>query len=330
MSATSSDLALHERIRVLTTAAEHKASMLQAIERGLRQELPEIPPVYFYDERGSELFDEITRLEEYYPTRAETAILELHAAELVEKSGAVELVELGSGYSRKTRLLLDALRARGGARYVALDVSEDALIAAGEHLLEDDPALDFQGLVGDFHQHLAELPRSGPGLWAFLGSTIGNLHPDERVPFLARLRAAMGDDDRFLLGVDLVKERALLEAAYDDARGVTAEFNRNVLRVLNRELGANFPLEAWAHRAFYDVDNAWIEMRLVTDRAHRVRIEALERELEFQRGDELRTELSCKFTRETTCAALEGAGFGLESWLSDPAGRFAIALARPR
>lgn len=322
--------ALDDRIRVLLSPDEHQASLLRAVERGLAQPLPEIPPVYFYDERGSELFDQITRLEEYYPTRAETEILEAHADALVERSGAVELVELGSGYSRKTRLLLDALRARGGARYTALEVSEDALVAAAEHLLADDPALDFHGVVGDFHQHLDALPRSGPGLWAFLGSTIGNLHPDERVPFLSRLRGAMRPGDHFLLGMDLVKERAVLEAAYDDASGVTAEFNRNVLRVLNRELKADFPLEAWAHRAFYDAQNAWIEMRLVSNRPHRVRIEALQRELNFERGDELRTELSCKFTRESATSALEGAGFELLEWHTDAPQRFAVCLARPR
>ena len=299
--------------------------------KGLTATPKTLPPKYFYDARGSELFEAITRLPEYYQTRTETAILVGAAAGIVAAVRPAELVEIGSGTSRKTRLLLEAMHAAAsGDRYVPFDVSEDALCAAAEALTGDYPWLRVHGVVGDFDHHLASIPRfGGRRLVAFLGSTVGNLHPDDHVWFVEQVAALLSDGDAFLLGVDLVKDTEELRRAYDDAQGVTAAFNRNVLAVLNRELDADFPLDAFEHVARYRTDRAWIEMALRADRDLVVHLGALGLDVAFARGEELRTEISCKFTRDRVEAVLAEAGLRLDGWHTDPEDRFAVALARP-
>jgi len=299
------------------------------VRAGLAARPRRIPSKYFYDERGSRLFEEITRLPEYYPTRAETALLERSAEELVALARPREIVEIGAGYSRKTQLLLDALGRHDGKRFVPIDVSEPALRAAGLRLVERYPWLEFQGIVGDFEHDLARIPRSGTRLVCFLGSTIGNFEPAERAPFLASVRAMLAPRDRFLLGIDLVKAPARLHAAYNDSRGVTADFNKNLLAVLNRELEGDLPLEAFAHRAFYDRDLERIEMRLVALRPVSAHLARLDLAVEFETGEELHTEISCKFRRETVAEDFRGAGLVLERWITDAAGDFALALGKP-
>src|SRR5262245_60755520 len=309
--------------------AEEFARQLEAdARRGLAHTPKTLPPKYFYDARGSELFEEITRLPEYYLTRAETSILERVAGEVVALARPREIVEIGAGSSRKTQLLLDALGQHGGKRFVPIDVSPAALAEAGERLVARYPWLEVLGVVGDFERDLGAVPRSGARLVCFLGSTIGNLEAEERVPFLRCVRAMLERQDRFLLGVDLVKAQARLHAAYNDARGVTAEFNRNVLRVLNRELDGNLDPAAFAHRAFYDPRLERIEMRLVALRRVESRLARLDLELVFEPGEELHTEISCKFRRESVAEAFRGAGLVLERWITDEPGDFALALGR--
>jgi len=296
---------------------------------GLTRRPKTLPAKYFYDERGSELFDRITRLPEYYLTRAETGLLERCAEELVALVRPREIVEIGAGFSRKTQLLLDALGKHGGQRFVALDVSGDALRAAGERLGARYPWLEVLGVRGDFERHLAGIPRSGARLVCFLGSTIGNLTAEERLPFLRDVRAMLATNDRFLLGVDLVKPLARLHAAYNDAEGVTELFNKNVLLVLNRELGGDLDPRDFAHRAFYDPRRERIEMRLVALRRIEARLARLELPLVFEPTEELHTEISCKFRREVVAAGFKDAGLVLERWLTDEPGDFALALGRP-
>ena len=306
------------------------ATALEAdVRAGLTASPKELPPKYFYDDRGSELFDAITRLPEYYPTRAERAILEAHADELAARSGADTLVELGSGTSEKTRLLLDAL-ARAGTlgRFVPFDVSETTLVDAA-NAVSDEYGVAVHAVVGDFEHHLDRIPGGGTRMVAFLGSTIGNLTPATRATFLAQVAAGLGPDDTFLLGTDLVKDPARLVAAYDDAAGVTADFNRNVLRVVNRSLGADFDPDGFAHVARWDPEAEWIEMWLRTDSARTVRIEALDLDVAFAPGEAVRTEISAKFRRERVEAELAAAGLALDGWWTDPAGDFALSLARP-
>jgi len=318
-------------VEILTlSAAEDFAQALAADARaGLTKRPKSLPPKYFYDARGSELFEEITRLPEYYLTRAETSILERVAGEVVGLARPREIVEIGAGFSKKTQLLLDALQSSGGKRFVPLDVSPDALRAAGERLSARYPWLEFLGVVGDFEHHLGAIPRSGARLVCFLGSTIGNLEAAQRVPFLRAVRGMLEGQDRFLLGVDLEKSPARLHAAYNDARGVTAEFNKNVLRVLARELDGELDPEAFAHRAFYDPRRARIEMRLVALQRVETYLKKLDLELTFEPGEELHTEISCKFRRETVAECFRGAGLVLERWLVDEPGDFALALGRP-
>jgi L-histidine N-alpha-methyltransferase len=300
------------------------------IVAGLEASPKWLPSKYFYDGRGSALFERITRLPEYYLTRAETAILESNAESVVARCRPEELVELGSGSSRKTRLLLEAMHRSGaGSRYVALDVSDDALRAAEEALLADYAWLEFAGVVGDFHTDLAAIPRRGPRLVAFLGSTIGNLDPAERATFFPQVRDALQRGDAFLLGLDLVKDVGVLEEAYDDAAGITAEFNRNILAVLNRELDADFPIDAFDHVAVFDKVSSWIEMRLRATRDMVVTLPPLDLRVTLLAGEEIRTEISCKFTREQIEAELVSAGLGVEGWMTDGEQRFAIALAMP-
>jgi L-histidine N-alpha-methyltransferase len=314
----------------LCGAQDFRRQLEEDARAGLCARPKRLPPKYFYDARGSELFDEITRLPEYYLTRTETAILERVAGEIVALARPREIVEIGAGFSRKTQLLLDALGASGGRRFVPVDVSAEALHAAGERLVARYPWLEFVGALGDFERHLGAVPRSGARLVCFLGSTIGNFEPAERVPFLERVRAMLEGQDRFLLGVDLVKSPERLHAAYNDSRGVTAEFNKNVLAVLNRELGGDLDPAAFAHRAFYDARRSRIEMRLVALRRIEARLSDLELELSFDTGEELHTEISCKFRRETVAEDFRGAGLVVERWYTDERGDFALALGKRR
>jgi L-histidine N-alpha-methyltransferase len=305
-------------------------SLRADVRAGLTATPKTLPPKYFYDERGSELFDEITRLEEYYPTRTERAILTDRAAEIAAVSGATVLVELGSGTSEKTRLLLDAMRDAGTLKaFVPFDVDPAVLTSASEAIAAAYPSVDVHAVVGDFERHLGELPTDGPRLVAFLGSTIGNFAPGPRAEFLAALRATLNDGDSFLLGTDLVKDPARLVAAYDDKAGVTAEFNRNVLTVINRELGADFDVEAFAHVAVWNSGEEWIEMQLRSERDQRVHVADLGLTVEFAAGERMRTEISAKFRQERVEAELAAAGLRLTHWWTDPTGDFALSLSVP-
>ena len=297
---------------------------------GLTARPKDLPPKWFYDERGCELFDAITRLPEYYPTRAERAILIARAGEIARATGADTLVELGSGTSEKTRLLLHALADAGTlTRFVPFDVSEPTLRAAATAIERELPGIDVHAVVGDFERHLERVPAGGRRMVAFLGGTVGNLAAPARAKFFAEIAAGLAPGDAFLLGTDLVKDPARLEAAYDDAAGVTAAFNRNVLSVLNRELGADFVPERFEHVARWLPDDEWIEMRLRSASAQRARVRDLDVEVRFAAGEEIRTEISAKFRREGVEAELGAAGLALASWWTDPAGDFALSLAVP-
>lgn len=301
------------------------AALRADVLSGLTRHPKALPPKWFYDARGSELFEEITRLAEYYPTRAEREILIARADAIAAASGARTLIELGSGSSEKTRHLLDALPALH--TYVPVDVSESALTGAAEALLAERPGLSVHALVADF-THALELPESpGPRLVAFLGGTLGNLLPEERAEFLRSVRTRLVPGDGLLLGTDLVKDEAALVAAYDDAAGVTADFNKNVLAVVNRELGADFPAGDFSHVALWDPDHEWIEMRLRARRALTVKVRELDLVVRFEQGEELRTEVSAKFREERVRDELAAAGLRLDQWWTDAAGRFALSLA---
>jgi L-histidine N-alpha-methyltransferase len=305
------------------------ATLRSDVERGLTATPKWLPPKWFYDARGSELFDAITRLPEYYPTRAEREILAARAGEIASLTGARTLVEFGSGSSDKTRLLLDALAAAGTlGTYTPIDVSDSALESAGQALVADYPGLDVRALVADFQGAFALPDTGGPRLVAFLGGTIGNLLPHERAEFLGGLRARLLPGDALLLGTDLVKDPAVLVAAYDDAAGVTAEFNKNVLSVINRELGADFDPDAFQHVARWDADEEWIEMRLRARHALTVKVPALDLAAPFERGEEMRTEVSAKFRPEGVRDELRAAGFTPRDWWTDGAGRFGLSLAQ--
>jgi L-histidine N-alpha-methyltransferase len=296
--------------------------------RGLRGSPKELPPTWLYDDRGCELFEAITRLDEYYPTRTERAILAERADEIAELSDADTLVELGAGTSEKTRLLLDAMDRRDSLRrFVPFDVAEPTLAATAEAVAEEYPTVSVHAVVGDFRRHIAELPQEGRRLIAFLGGTIGNLRPTERAEMLAAVASTMDDDDTFLLGTDLVKDRARLVAAYDDAQGVTAEFNKNVLAVLDRELDADFDLDQFDHVARFDEEHERIEMWLRSRRDQVVHVRALDLELHFAAGEEMRTETSAKFTPERVRRELDAAGLRLRGWWTDPRGDYAVSLA---
>ncbi len=298
--------------------------------RGSLSERPRrIPSKYFYDERGSELFEEICELPEYYPTRTERALLESHATEIVEESGAEELVELGSGAATKTELLLDAMEAAGRLRlYVPFDVSHTMVEQVAHRLAERYPELEVHGLVGDFLGHLGKVPVGGRRLAALLGGTIGNLYPGQARRFLTGVAESLAPGDCFLLGTDLIKPVAVLEAAYNDARGVTAEFNRNILRVVNRLTEGDFDPEAFRHRAFFNVQDHRIEMRLVSARDQTVHLPALELEIEIAAEEEILTEISTKFDRPKAETLLAASGFELVHWYTDAENRFALSLSR--
>src|SRR3954468_11553165 len=326
MSTTSSGRSLEVHL----TEADLRAALVEDVSAGLTERPRTVPPKYFYDARGSELFEEITELPEYYPTRTERAILEAHAGDIAEASGADTLVELGSGSSVKTRLLLDGLAGTGRLeRYVPVDVSPSALEGAMDALTVDYPDLALHGVVADFERHVDDLPDTGRRMVAFHGSTIGNLEPGPRSTFLTDLRRTLHDGDTFLLGTDLVKDVSRLVAAYDDRAGVTAEFNRNVLHVLNRSLGADFDVDAFDHVAAWDAENEWIEMRLRASREMRATLRELDLVVPLERGEEIRTEVSAKFRHERVEAELAEAGFRLAHWWTGPPGDFALSLSRP-
>ncbi|MFZ0834281.1 MAG: L-histidine N(alpha)-methyltransferase [Mycobacterium sp.] len=296
--------------------------------QGLRETPKSLPPKWFYDDAGSGLFDQITRLPEYYPTRSEAAILRAQAASIAELTSADTLVELGSGTSEKTRMLLDALHRRGTLRrFIPFDVDAGVLQSAGTAILAEYPGIEVDAVCGDFEEHLTEIPSGGTRLVAFLGSTIGNLTPGPRARFLATLAAAMQPGDSLLLGTDLVKDADRLVRAYDDSAGVTAAFNRNVLAVVNRELGADFDLDAFEHVARWNTDERRIEMWLRSTRAQRVHVGALDLDVVFDADEEMLTEVSCKFRREAVAAELAAAGLTLTQWWTDPDGDFGLSLS---
>ncbi len=308
------------------------AALRTDVRAGLTATPKTLPPKYFYDEHGSKLFDEITRLPEYYPTRTEAAILTAEAGRIATVTGFDTLVELGSGTSEKTRLLLDAGRRTGSLRgYVGFDVDEITLTQAGQVLAAEYPGLDVTGVVGDFEHHVTDLAGIGGErrMIAFLGSTIGNLDPQARARFLADVRTALGPSDYFLLGADLVKDPARLVAAYDDAAGVTAEFNRNVLRVINGGLGADFDPEAFAHVAIWNAEEQRIEMWLRAEKAMQVHVPELDLTVDFAAGELMRTEISTKFVPAGLEAELRAAGLEPVAFMSDPAGDFGLSLSVP-
>ena len=313
----------------ISPARDVRAQMWEEVREGLRQSPKRLPSKYFYDGRGSDLFESITHQPEYYPTNSEIEILEEHAKDLIETARPEELCELGSGSSRKTVLLIEAMHELGmGDRYVAFDVSEDAIRGAADALTVDHPWLEVKGVVGDFEGQLEDIPRGGRRLVAFLGSTIGNLDPEARAAFLGHVRGMLHDGDRLLLGTDLVKPPEVLEPAYDDARGVTAEFNRNVLRVINRELGADFPAEDFEHVARWVPEKSRVEMHLRCPRDLSVHFAERNFEVPIAAGEEIHTEISSKFTRETVERECGAAGLEIERWETDAKGWFALSLLR--
>ncbi|MFJ8666355.1 L-histidine N(alpha)-methyltransferase [Streptomyces sp. NPDC093600] len=305
------------------------AALRADVLHGLTRTPKELPPKWFYDTRGSELFEEITRLPEYYPTRAEREILAARAPDIAAATGARTLVELGSGSSEKTRFLIEALLP-GLDSYVPVDVSESALTGAAEALLAERPGLHLHALVADFTRGLALPGTPGPRLIAFLGGTIGNLLPAERRVFLRSVRAMMTPGDALLLGTDLVKDEATLVAAYDDAAGVTAAFNKNVLSVIARELDADVRPEDFDHVALWNREREWIEMRLRARHALTVKVRELDLVVPFERGEEVRTEVSAKFRQAGVRAELTAAGLEPAHWWTDTEGRFALSLATAR
>ena len=306
--------------------AEAREALRQALEERPRR----IPSRFFYDDRGSELFEQITQLPEYYPTRTEAKILRAVADDIAARSRAGELVELGSGAATKTRILLDAMERTGLLKlYVPMDISEPPVRQSARILAERYPSLEVHGLVGDFLLHLDRIPDGGVRrLVVFLGGTIGNFPPDEAAEFLRTVHDAMSPGDFFLLGTDLVKDVARLEAAYDDAAGVTAEFNKNILRVVNRLADGDFDPSRFRHRAFFDREARWIEMRLVSREAQRVELSGLDLAFELDEGEEILTEISAKYDRERARKLLSDAGFEPVEWYTDAEDLFALSLAR--
>ncbi|WP_328346581.1 L-histidine N(alpha)-methyltransferase [Streptomyces violaceus] len=304
------------------------AALRADVHRGLTGTPKTLPPKWFYDAHGSDLFEKITELPEYYPTRAEREILLARSGDIAAATRAHTLVELGSGSSEKTRHLLDALTDLH--TYVPVDVSESALTQAGRALAAERPGLDVHALIADFTAELTLPDTPGPRLVAFLGGTIGNLLPAERAAFLASVRGMLAPGDALLMGTDLVKDEEVLVRAYDDAAGVTAAFNKNVLTVINRELGADFEPAAFDHVARWDAEHEWIEMRLRSRTAQTVKVPALGLGVDFVAGEELRTEVSAKFRQEGVRMELSAAGLDLAHWWTDGAGRFALSLSVAR
>jgi L-histidine N-alpha-methyltransferase len=305
------------------------SGMAADVRAGLTKPFKELSPRYFYDERGSELFERITELPEYYPTRAERAILRRHAGDICEGAGGpTTLIELGSGSAAKTRVLLDAMDEAGCLHaYAPVDISEQITRETADAIAAEY-GITVHGLVCDFERDLERIPLAGPRMIAFLGGTIGNFEPSQRASFLARVANLLGPRDRLLLGTDLIKARRTLEAAYNDDAGVTAAFNKNVLAVLNRELGADFDLDAFEHVAFWDDENLWVDVRLRSLARQMVEISSLGIRVAFARGEEMRTEISTKFARDGLAGIYGEAGLEMVGWWTDPDGLFALSLAR--
>ncbi|MFZ1153415.1 MAG: L-histidine N(alpha)-methyltransferase [Solirubrobacteraceae bacterium] len=306
-------------------------SLADDVLDGLTRPFKELPPKHFYDARGAELFDQICELPEYYPTRTERSILQEAAEQIASTTAAAELVELGSGTAAKTRVLLDALHRAGTLKlYIPVDVTEGMVRDCAQELTSEYPGLRVHGVIGDFERHLDRVPDAvGPRLVVFLGGTIGNFPPGSRRRFLREISKLLGPEDYLLMGTDLVKDPQVLTQAYDDAQGVTAEFNRNLLRVLNRELKADFDPEDFDHVALFNREHEWIEMRLRARRKHTTTVRDLGLSVHFEQGEEMRTEISAKFTRERVEDDLSTAGLEIVSWLTDPEQLFAITLSRP-
>ncbi|HEY5287261.1 MAG TPA: L-histidine N(alpha)-methyltransferase [Solirubrobacteraceae bacterium] len=306
-------------------------SLADDVLDGLTRPFKELPPKHFYDARGAELFDQICELPEYYPTRTERSILQEAAERLAQTTAAEELVELGSGTAAKTRVLLDALHRAGTLKlYIPVDVTEGMVRDCARELTEEFPGLRVHGVIGDFERHLDRVPAAeGPRVVVFLGGTIGNFPPGSRRRLLREIAKLLGPEDHLLMGTDLVKDPDVLTQAYDDAQGVTAEFNRNLLTVLNRELQADFDPEDFEHVALFDHEHEWIEMRLRARRAHTTTVRDLGLSVRFEKGEEMRTEISAKFTQERVEDDLSAAGLEIVDWLTDPHELFAITLSRP-
>jgi L-histidine N-alpha-methyltransferase len=313
------------RIEVFLDEAAAAVALRNEVVKGLTSSPKTLSPTWLYDQRGCDLYDDIIRLDEYYPFRAERSILAYRAKEIIAATEPTTLVELGSGTSEKTRFLLDAMAMP--ATYVPFDVAEPTLRVAAEELLNEYPGLNVHGIVGDFARDLEHIPQDGRRLIALLGSTIGNFTPSERAQMLATLRATMSSGDTFLLGTDLQKDRARLIAAYDDSLGVTAAFNLNVLARLNRELGANFDVAQFRHQAVYNEEENWIEMHLVSCVAQHVRVEGLGLDVDFAAGEIIRTEISAKFTATGVNAELVAAGMQMIDQWTDDAGDFLLTVA---
>ena len=326
-----SDTARRPAILRLRPAVDARQQMTEEVVAGLTDTPKSLPSKYFYDERGSQLFERITELPEYYLTRVETELLESSALDLIEMCRPDELIEIGSGYSRKTQILIEAMReVRSGVRYVPFDVSEEALVDAARRLVARYPFLEIQGVVGDFGSDLPRIPHGGRRLVIFLGSTIGNLDDAEQASFYSQAAAMLDEGDHLLVGYDLVKNREDLEAAYNDAAGVTAEFNRNILHVVNRELGADFPVEEFEHVSRFNPVTSNIESGLKAERAMTVTIPGPRLSVRFERGELLTTEISGKFTRERIESGLASAGLMIRCWITDARESFALALAQPK
>src|SRR5271155_2664628 len=308
----------------------HERSLAEDVLDGLTRPFKELPPKHFYDARGAELFDQICELPEYYPTRAERAILEETAVDLATLTNASELVELGSGTAAKTRGLLDAMYAAGTLkRYIPVDVTESMVRDCAEELTDEYPGLQVHGVIGDFERHLGRVPAAvGPRVVAFLGGTIGNFPPGSRRRVLREIGSLLGGDDHLLMGTDPVQDPVGLEGANDDAQGLTGHFNRNVLHVLNRELDADCAPEHFDHVALFDREHEWIEMRLRAQHEHTTLVRALDLPVHFRAGEEMRTEISAKFTPERLGGDLSAAGLELMRWLTDPDELFALTLSR--
>jgi len=302
--------------------------MVRDVREGLTKSPKQLSPKYFYDERGSELFEEITQLPEYYLTRAERMLLERRISEIIAAVRPCSLVELGAGSATKTRIILDEMRSNGCAEcYVPVDVSKEFLEAAAVQLRADYVDVQVMPLVSDITEPFALPPVASPTLVAFLGSTIGNFPREEAVRLLSHIAGEMGPSDRFLLGADLIKDPAIINRAYNDSSGVTAAFNLNILERLNRELGANFPVGEYEHRAFYSSENHRVEMHLIARTAHKVTIPEIG-EISFEKGESIRTELSYKYDRPILEDMLSASGLSIEKWMPADDGAFALALAR--
>ena len=312
--------------------ADTATTMARDVRVGLSAWPKELAPKWFYDERGSQLFEQITELEEYYPTRTERGILAARAADIVVAAGSPQtLIELGSGSAAKTRVLLDAMREADSLRvYAPVDISEEITQETAAALVEEYPGLDVHGVVCDYEAHLERVPQAlPPRLIAFLGGTIGNLYPGPRRDFLGRIRALLDPGDHLLLGTDLIKDRERLELAYDDPAGVTAEFNKNVLHVLNRELDGDFDPDCFDHVARFDEREERMDIRLRSTCDQDVRLQAIDLVTHFAVGEEMRTEISTKFSRPRLEAVYADAGLELVGWFTDAAEDYALSLARP-